>query len=123
MVDLTQIELATEEDKTYQIDYWARLFKAKTWEDLKMLAEKNEYLEEAAQSVYVANADEIVRQKCYAREMAIGYELSLKDKIAEAEAELAQKDAELAEEDAELAEKDAELARLRKLVAKNKNEE
>lgn len=123
MVDLIQIELATEEDKTYQIDYWARLFKAKTWEDLKMSAEKNEYLEEAAQSVYVANADEIVRQKCYAREMAIGYELSLKDKIAEAEAELAQKDAELAEEDAELAEKDAELARLRKLVAKNKNEE
>ena len=123
VVDLTQIELATEEDKTYQIDYWARLFKAKTWEDLKMLAEKNEYLEEAAQSVYVANADEIVRQKCYAREMAIGYELSLKDKIAEAEAELAKKDAELAKKDAELAKKDAELAkkeaeltRLQKLV-------
>lgn len=30
---LYQIELATDEDKAYQIDYWARLFKAKTWED------------------------------------------------------------------------------------------
>ena len=32
MLDLTQIELATEEDKAYKIDYWAKLFKAKTWE-------------------------------------------------------------------------------------------
>ena len=39
MVDLTQTELATEEDKANRIDYWARLFKAKTWEDLKMLAQ------------------------------------------------------------------------------------
>ncbi|MBQ8804476.1 MAG: Rpn family recombination-promoting nuclease/putative transposase, partial [Tyzzerella sp.] len=66
VVDLSKIELATEEDKAFQIDYWARLFKAKTWEEIKMLAEKNEYLQEAAQSVYVANADELVRQKCRA---------------------------------------------------------
>ncbi len=33
VLDLNQIELATDEDKAYQIDYWARLFKAKTWED------------------------------------------------------------------------------------------
>ncbi|MBQ8802626.1 MAG: Rpn family recombination-promoting nuclease/putative transposase, partial [Tyzzerella sp.] len=66
VVDLSKIELATEEDRAFQIDYWARLFKAKTWEEIKMLAEKNEYLQEAAQSVYVANADELVRQKCRA---------------------------------------------------------
>ena len=70
VVDLTQTELATEEDKTYRIDYWARLFKAKTWEDLKMLAQNNEYLEEAANSIYKANAEEIVRQQCRAREDA-----------------------------------------------------
>ena len=67
MVALNHIELATEEDKVFQIDYWARLFKAKTWEELKMVAEKSEYLNEAAKSVYVANADEIVRQKSLAR--------------------------------------------------------
>ena len=32
VLDLNQIELATEEDKAYKIDYWAKLFKAKTWE-------------------------------------------------------------------------------------------
>ena len=30
VVDLNHIELATDEDKAFQIDYWARLFKAKT---------------------------------------------------------------------------------------------
>ena len=68
VVDLTQTEEATEEDKANRIDFWARLFKAKTWEDLKMLAQNNEYLEEAANSIYQANAKEIVRQQCRARE-------------------------------------------------------
>ena len=81
VVDLTKIEMATEEDKTYHIDYWARLFKAKTWEDIQMLAEKNEYLKEAAQSVYIANADEMVRQKCLAREEAERHERTMKRNI------------------------------------------
>ena len=34
------------------------------------MAKENEYLQEAAQSLYVANADEIVRQQCIARELA-----------------------------------------------------
>ena len=70
VVNLNQIELATKEDKAYNIDYWARIFKAKTWEELKMFAKDNEYLQEAAESLYVANADEIVRQQCRAREDA-----------------------------------------------------
>lgn len=35
VLDLKHIELATEEDKAYQIDYWARLFKATTWKELR----------------------------------------------------------------------------------------
>ena len=33
VLDLNQTDLATEEDKLFKIDYWAKLFKAKTWED------------------------------------------------------------------------------------------
>ena len=77
VVDLNKIELATEEDKFYRIDYWARIFKAKTWEELKMWAENDEYLEEAADSLYIANADEIVRQQCRAREDAERHERTL----------------------------------------------
>lgn len=70
VVNLKGIELATEEDKAFRIDDWARLFKAETWEELRMLAGDNEYLQEAAEALYVANADEIVRQQCQAREDA-----------------------------------------------------
>ena len=70
VVNLNRIELATDEDKSYDIDYWASIFKAKTWEEIQMLAKDNEYLQEAAESLYVANADEIVRQQCRAREDA-----------------------------------------------------
>lgn len=67
VIDLTHIELATEEDKYYQIDYWARLFTATTWEELKMIADKNEYLETASQTMYELSADELVQRQCRAR--------------------------------------------------------
>lgn len=67
MVDLTHIELATEEDKLWQIDYWARLFTATTWEELKMITNNNSYLEAAAETMYELNADEMIQQRCRAR--------------------------------------------------------
>ena len=70
VVDLTQTQLATNEDKANNLDYWARIFKAQTWEELKMLAQNDEYLQEAADSLYKANADEIIREQCRAREDA-----------------------------------------------------
>lgn len=99
VVDLSKIQLATEEDKAYQIDYWARLFKAETWEELKMLAKDNEYLQEAAESLYLANADEMVRQQCYARQDAEKRERYLVKHIKLAEEKLAQKDEIIAEKD------------------------
>lgn len=68
VVDLKHIELATEEDRAHQIDYWARLFTATSWEEIKMIAKDNKYMDEACQKLYELNADEITRQKCLARE-------------------------------------------------------
>ena len=67
VVDLMHIELATEEDKQYQIDHWASLFMAKTWEDLKMISQENEFMQEATETLYELNADETIRQQCLAR--------------------------------------------------------
>lgn len=67
VVDLTQIALATEEDKAHQIDYWAKLFKATTWEEIRMIANKDKYLREASETLYTLNADEMIRQQCQAR--------------------------------------------------------
>ena len=113
VVNLNRIDLATEDDKAYNIDYWARLFKAETWEELKMLAGDNEYLQEAAESLYVANADEVVRQQCQAREDAERRERTiLRDKRILAE-ELAQVKNELAQKDNELKQLKAEIAKLK----------
>ena len=77
VLNLNRIDLATKEDKAYKIDYWARLFKAQTWEELNELVKDNEYLQEAADSIYKANADELVRQQCRAREEAERIERTL----------------------------------------------
>ena len=96
VLDLTHIELATEEDKTYGIDYWARLFKAKTWEDLKMIAKNNTVLTQASETLYALNCDQTIRDMCRAREDAIRHENYMKRMLAEQEAALAEKDAEIA---------------------------
>ncbi len=109
VLDLNQIHLATEEDKAYKIDYWAKLFKAKTWEDLKMLAQKDNALKETCETVYKLNQNEEVRYLCEMREegqrILRTYESLLKmkdEKLAETAAALAEKDAMIAALQAQL---------------------
>lgn len=68
VIDLTQIELATEEDKQYQVDLWARVLTAATWEEIDMLSQNNEYLKETVVAVEQLTEDEQIRQMCQARE-------------------------------------------------------
>lgn len=49
---LDQIELATDDDKENKLDYWAKLFKATTWEELKMIVKNNPCMEEVAKIMY-----------------------------------------------------------------------
>ena len=95
VVNLKQIDSATDEDRANRIDYWARLFTATTWEEIKMLAQNNDFIASASQSLYESNADEITREKCRARE---NY-MCLERKLAEQEAALSEKDNALAEKD------------------------
>ncbi len=67
VVDLTQIHMATQEDKQYHIDYWAKLFKATTWEELRMLAEKDEYISEATKAVFQVTTDEQLQKLLHDR--------------------------------------------------------
>ena len=64
VVDLSRIELATEADKVSHVRDWAQLFKASTWEEIRMSASIDEYLQEAANTLYALNADEEVRKRC-----------------------------------------------------------
>ena len=137
VIDLTKISLATEIDKKYKIDQWARMFKAKTWEDLKMIAKRNQEIDTAISGIYQMTEDEIIREQCRQRdefllrqemerrrlertneklktaEMAlenINTELKNKDaRLKDMDVQLKDKDAELKDKDAELKDKDDQL--------------
>ena len=119
VLDLTQIELATDEDRLCELDYWAELFKAKTWEDLRMIAEKNQYMSEAAEEMYARNADESIREQCRVREENIAYDRYVKEQMEVLQKELAEKDQTIAEKDQKL---QAALSRIAELQAKLSNQ-
>ena len=109
MVDLTHIELATEEDKVWKIDYWARLFTATTWEDVKMITENDIHMEAAAKEMYVLSADELIQQRCRARDDFRKMENSRNRMMKELTEALERREKELESKDKELESKDKEL--------------
>lgn len=109
VINLTCINLATEEDKFYQIDRWASLFKATTWEEIHMLAAQNEYIKEASNTIYQISAEERIRQQCEAREDFLRREKEKERRFREAEENLAKAEAELARLKALVAQLQAEL--------------
>ena len=102
VLSLKQIELATEEDKQWQIDTWARLFAAKTWKELKMIAKNNDILTSATQTLYEYNSEEMIREQCRAREDFERHERTVQKRFADQEAALKEKDAQLQEQAAKL---------------------
>ena len=105
VLDLSQIDLATEEDCFWQVDEWAKLFKATTWEEIKMTADKNEYLTETSNTLCDLYADRNVRERCLDR---IEYNLRMKryeDDLAKYKEEIMLKDKAL-EENQKAREKD-----------------
>ena len=91
VVNLKHIDMATEEDRKYHIDKWAALFKATTWEEIKMIAGKDEYLNEASSELFKRLADLAVQEECEAREQYYKekqYLVELKQEVAESKKEL-----------------------------------
>ena len=115
VLDLTQIDLATAEDQNYEIDRWAKLFKAKTWEELRMIAKNNPDLLQASNDLYTVNADEIIRQQARARADAEFWERNKNAKIKQLEDTIIENQKLLAEKDAELLRLQKELAKLKQL--------
>lgn len=72
-----------------------------------MLAKDNEFLQEAAESLYVANSDEVVRQHCLAREDAERRERTQQKRLEEAERRITEAEAKQAEAEAKQAEAEA----------------
>ncbi len=115
VVDLTQIELATQEDVDTGLVYWTQVFKAKTWEELRQMAERNQELQEATEALYVYNQDEIVKEQCRARQDYYNHERGTQKRLEEARIALEECEAELTKSKAvienqkDVLEKDKEL--------------
>lgn len=110
VVDLNRTDLATEEDQKYGIDKWAKLFKASTWEELRMITNNNPVLQQAAKDLYTINGDEILRQQARARADAEFWERRQKARIQQLENAIAERDNVLADKDNVIAEKDNVIA-------------
>lgn len=68
VLDLTQIDIATETDIACGLQHWAKLFKATTWEEIQMLTANYKDLENIVDIVQEALADKDIRLQCEARE-------------------------------------------------------
>lgn len=135
VVDLTHIDLATEEDRRHKIDQWARLFKATTWEELKMLSVSDSIWAEAGETILKVSADERMRQLIEAREDYRRQQIDAKTlfdravkerdeanaKLEATVAELETKTAELSKSKAELENKDRQIAELKEQLAAKSN--
>ena len=109
VVDLTRIDLATPEDQEYNIDKWARLFKAKTWEDIRMVAAKNQMIDDAATTIYQLTADERIRQQCEAREDYLRRQRGIQQMLEEQKNQLEEQKSQLEAQGRQLTEKDQQL--------------
>lgn len=104
VLDLTQIELATEDDKAHNLHTWAALFKSKTWEDLRMFANDISMMDDVTKTVYEVTADERARQLLRHREDQRKREAGRAFLQAQAEKNMEEAQKALAEKDAEIAE-------------------
>ena len=86
-----------------------------------MLAENNEYLKEASETVYELSQEEQIRMQCEAREDYNRRMLGIGRMLARQTRELKEKDAIIAEKDSALSEQAAIIAALKEqLAAKTK---
>ena len=103
VLDLTRIDLATEEDRMYGIDHWAALFKSGTWEEIRMLAQENEDIREASGTIYQLTREEDIRQQCEAREDYYRRQRSMEIYMQKQEDTIRQQRRQLAEKDGTIA--------------------
>ena len=135
VVDLTLIDMATDEDKKLQRHLWASFFRATTWEEINMIATQDKNIQLAATKLYQLSEDQRIRDELWARQDAIRQQIDFENyhrrryeeveakrieaeaKLAETEAKTIKAEAKLAETEAKTIKAEAELAEKDKVIA------
>lgn len=129
ILELRQSALATKEDKQWKIDEWARFFKAKTWEEIKMLAQSLPVLNDAAETIYHISLDQRIREQCEAREEFYRRQRTTEivmserlKKISEQEKKISEQEKKISTQQKEISEQEQELADQKKEISDQKKE-
>ena len=72
-----------KQEKNTTLYEWAKLFKAESWEEIRMLAEKYEEFDECATALAQLTEDEKIRMQCEARDDYIARQKGLERRITE----------------------------------------
>jgi len=110
VLELNHINLATDEDMYYKTDKWAALFKATTWEEIKMLAQENDYIMSAAKSMYSSVTDPRILKLCTRRQEEIDGDNHRRERLAEQEKQIAEQEKQIAALTAKIEALEAQLA-------------
>ena len=76
MIELKKIETASEEKKRQELYHWTKLIAATSWEEIRMEAKGNSYMEAAVKEMEKINQNEDERYLYLRREMALSDEKS-----------------------------------------------
>jgi hypothetical protein len=90
--------MATEEDEKHKIDTWAKLFKATTWEEIKMITSANPSMNSTAEEIFAANSDFMIAEQCRVREDNIIHERRMKEALVEKDNKIEEQAKELKEQ-------------------------
>ena len=113
-IDMTRIDLASENDIRFGLVNWAKLFMAETWEELKMLAEKDKTIERAVSSAWQMTEEEIIRERMRNREEGEQLWRSMEKKLEEYQKQSAEDKKTISEKEKTISELKAKLAALEK---------
>ena len=117
VLDLSYLDKVTEEERDTPLYYWASVFKAQTWKELMILAEKSESIKKAVLKLHELTGEEKIRLQCEARERYwMDWQSSMKASRKEGREE-ERKNTEYEKKRADKAEE--QVKKLRELLEKN----
>ena len=102
----------------YKTDKWASLFKATTWEEIKMLAQENDYIMSAAKSMYSSVTDPRILKLCTRRQEEIDGDNHRRERLAELEKSDAEQKAQIAALTADNLALKQEIAEIKAMLSK-----
>ena len=119
VLDLSQIEIAMDEDYNSGLVHWAKLFLANTWEELNQIASGNPVFEEVLDLMYTINTIPQERTLFEAHQKYLSDMASLRSEKDDTAVELAETKAKLTNTEVELSQSKAQNEQLRQLLLEN----